>query len=346
LRRARRCAINSRMNDLIASPRLVLLTAASLCLLACPGPQTPDGGTDAGADVTLAAPTSGYQFAIPPFEVAKGTETQRCFFVEIPSDTEVYVNRFEIAQNTGSHHANVFRVKTIKGLSGMPGDSVLEGECWISSNWSDWPMITNSQTSTGEGYSNFEMPAGVAAKFAPHELIMIQTHYVNASTQVTPKRGKVLVNFHTVDKTAVTAELGTMFATNQSIKICPHETEKYFESKCGMSATDPVTIVGANSHFHSRGTYFSMAVVDATGDAGTPFYENRSWDDPKMAWNLNVPVPAGSAVKYHCEYSATTDACGNADAGCCFTFGGHVETQEHCNIFVYYYPKTRDVGCF
>ena len=74
--------------------------------------------------------------------------------------------------------------------------------------------------------------------------------------------------------------------------------------------------------------------------------ENRSWNDPKMAWDLNVPVPPGSAVKYHCEYSATTDDCGNADAGCCFTFGGHVETQEHCNIFVYYYPKERDVGCF
>jgi hypothetical protein len=89
-----------------------------------------------------------------------------------------------------------------------------------------------------------------------------------------------------------------------------------------------------------------MAVVDGAGDAGTPFYENRSWDDPKMAWNLNVPVPAGSAVQYRCEYSAPSDACGNPDAGCCYTFGGHVETQEHCNIFVYYYPKVRDVGCF
>ncbi len=300
----------------------------------------------------LGAPDAGFQFAIAPFEVPKGSETQRCFFLEIPSDAPVYVNRFEVAQNAGSHHANVFRVKTIKNLSGMPGDSVVEGECWISPNWSDWPMITNSQQSTGSGasgsagYSNFQMPAGVAARFEPHELIMIQTHYVNATSQKTPLRGKVLVNFHTVDAGAVTAELGTMFATNQSIKICPHDVDKFFESKCGMSATNPVTIIGANSHFHSRGTYFSMAVVDGTGDAGSPFYENRSWDDPKMDWSLKVPVPAGSAVQYRCEYSAPSDTCGNADAGCCYTFGGHVETQEHCNIFVYYYPKVRDVGCF
>jgi len=38
---------------------------------------------------------------------------------------------------------------------------------------------------------------------------------------------------------------------------------------------------------------------------------------------------------------------GSPDPGCpCFTFGGHVPDQEHCNIFVYYYPKTRDFGCF
>ena len=142
------------------------------------------------------------------------------------------------------------------------------------------------------------MPTGVAARFEPRELIMIQTHYVNATTQKTPLRGKVLVNFHTLDASKVTDELGTMFATNQGIKVCPREIDKFFESKCGVSATDPVTIIGANSHFHSRGTYFSMAVVDAAGDAGAPFYENRAWDDPKMAWDLAVPVPAGSAVKY------------------------------------------------
>jgi hypothetical protein len=322
--------------------RLSFLLLCSAALLGCPGPMTVDGGTE----VSLTAPDAGFQFEIPAFEVTKGTETQRCFFVEIPSDTPVYVNRFELAQNTGSHHANVFRVGTVKNLIGKAGESVLEGECWVSPNWSDWPMITNSQTSNGAGYSNFAMPAGVAARFEPRELIMIQTHYVNASTQKTPLRGKVLVNFHTVEQAQVTAELGTMFATNQSIKVCPHEVDKFFESKCGISATVPVTIIGANSHFHSRGTYFSMAVVNGTGTVDAPFYENRSWDEPKMAWDLAVPVPAGSAVQYHCEYSAPTDACGNADAGCCFTFGGKVETQEHCNIFVYYYPKARDVGCF
>jgi len=34
------------------------------------------------------------------------------------------------------------------------------------------------------------------------------------------------------------------------------------------------------------------------------------------------------------------------DPTCCATFGPHVETQEHCNAFVYYYPKLDDATCF
>ena len=31
---------------------------------------------------------------------------------------------------------------------------------------------------------------------------------------------------------------------------------------------------------------------------------------------------------------------------CCYTFGGNTSVGEHCNVFVYYYPKTlSDVFC-
>jgi len=31
---------------------------------------------------------------------------------------------------------------------------------------------------------------------------------------------------------------------------------------------------------------------------------------------------------------------------CCYTFGPIVEKNEHCNAFVYYYPKQDNVNCF
>src|SRR5258705_462449 len=101
LPRELRCAINPAMTS---SLRLLFMVALiSVGLLGCPGPKPPMPPEDGGTDVTLAAPDAGFQYAIAPFEVAKGTETQRCFFVEIPSDVPVFVNRFEVAQNGGTH---------------------------------------------------------------------------------------------------------------------------------------------------------------------------------------------------------------------------------------------------
>ena len=49
---------------------------------------------------------------------------------------------------------------------------------------------------------------------------MLQTHYVNATTQKTPGGGQVAVNLWTIPQSKVTAQLGTLFATDQNIRIC------------------------------------------------------------------------------------------------------------------------------
>ena len=147
-------------------------------------------------DVQLAPPKAGqgFQLKVDPYDVPKSTETQRCYFFEVNSDSPVFVHKFEVAQNPGTHHMNIFRVKTIKGLYGSPGDSVIDGECWKSANWSDWPLVVNSQESNQDkpnpdnpakqGYMSWTMPDGVAMRFEPHELIMLMSHYVNAMAQV------------------------------------------------------------------------------------------------------------------------------------------------------------------
>jgi hypothetical protein len=285
----------------------------------------------------------GFQLGTTPFDVPAGSEIQNCYFLEVPSDTDVWVNRIQIAQEPGSHHMNVFRVKTIVNLGGKPGDVVSNGECFRSSNWADWPLVINSQQSDTKDWA---MPDGVAEKFAAHELLMIQSHYVNATTQKTPGVGHTLINFYTTDASKVTAELGTVFATNQNIQVCPGQTDVKYTTQCRFAKT-PVTIVGANGHFHSRGRTFTMDPWDPVSGGGAQFYESDVWDDPPFPTNLNIAVPAQGGVQFSCSFSAPADSCGDPTKNCCFTFGGQVETNEHCNAFVYYYPKQdTDQNCF
>jgi Copper type II ascorbate-dependent monooxygenase, C-terminal domain len=319
-----------------------LLPTAALLLTGCPGP--------ASNDVHLDPPAKGFQLDTSTFDVPAGAETQRCFFFAVPGSgaDPVWVNRVVATQNTGSHHLNVFRVKTIKALDGAPGSSVVDGECFKSGNWADWPLVTNLQNSNpSDNLNDWTLPDGVAHKFLPGEKLMLQIHYVNATTQKTPDRGHGIVNFHQVDAATVTkGELGTVFATNQSIKVCPGDSNLPYETSCTFAKT-PVTIIGANGHFHSRGVKFEIMGYDkTTGMATAPFYTSTTWDDPPFAQNLNVQVAANGGIDWRCTYTMRSSDCGDPMNMCCATFGGHVETQEHCNAFIYYYPKIDNVSCF
>ena len=152
------------------------------------------------------------------------------------------------------------------------------------------------------------------------------------------------LNFYTTP-VAPPNELGTFFATNQNIRVCPGQSNRAFEARCTFR-NQGATIIAANGHFHSRGVDFTIAPVDATGSVGNIFYESTHWDDPPMARDLSVPIPPGGGIDWRCAFSAPSGSCGDPADSCCFTFGGKVESQEHCNAFVYYYPKSQDITCF
>jgi hypothetical protein len=316
-------------------------------------------GSNSGDPTMIPPPPAGqgFQLEVKPFDVGPGVDTQRCLFFSVPGDPtqEVWVNKYEIAQPVGSHHMNLFRVKTIKNLSGNPGDEVIDGECYNSSNWSDWPLVVNSQQPSN---TSWQLPDGVGAKFQGGELLMLQTHFVNATTQKTPGNAHVRVNFWTMTQPAAN-ELGTVFATNQNIEVCPGDVGRTFTKSCQFPGTNPIHVIAANGHFHSRGTLFQMFAEDPMGVEGAKFYESHVWDDPPMMRSGEgepdlATLDAGGRFEWKCTYDFPSDpnACGadkngNPTPTCCYEFGPRVDINEHCNAFVYYWPKTdTDVNCF
>lgn len=341
----------------VVSIALTLVAAGALGCDDAPSPEGAggSGGTTPPVDVTLEAPAAGegFQLQTETFPVAAGEEVQNCYFLRVPGEVggpSVFVNRIHMRQNPGTHHGNVFRVKSVVGLgteADVAAGKVENGECWKGPNWADWPVVINSQESSVGEDVDWTLPAGVAHRFEPGELLMVQSHYVNATTQASPGNGKLLINFHTQAEADVEHELGTLFTTNQNIRVCPGDSGVEFSQFCNFARGQAVHVVAANGHFHSRGTNFTISPYDSvTGEAGPQFYESTRWDDPPMSTDLDVTIPVDGGVSWTCTYAAPESACGNPDDSCCFGFGGKVETTEHCNIFVYYYPKIVDAGCF
>ena len=82
---------------------------------------------------------------------------------------------------------------------------------------------------------------------------------------------------------------------------------------------------------------------------------------------LAMPIGPGGGVWYTCAYdwqdpseaTSGVDTCATlnafdakkystpaAEQDCCYTFGPQVDVNEHCNAFIYYYPKQDNVNCF
>lgn len=126
------------------------------------------------------------------------------------------LHRVQVVQEPGSHHMNLFRVRTIVNLdpaNGLPQVGINGvGQCFVSSNWSDWPLIANTQI---DGNEDWTYPDGVANEIDPSETLMLQTHYVNASTQQSPNGvGQVGIDLYGMDASQVVYQMGTLFATD------------------------------------------------------------------------------------------------------------------------------------
>jgi hypothetical protein len=321
--------------------------------------------------------SQGFSLRIGPFDVPPGREVQNCYFVQVPdvnSGQPVWIDRVLIAMNVGSHHLNVFKVKTILGLDPAAGTptmlgkypaTVIEGSddyqhspCWNSANWADWPLVANSQDARADNpYTDWQLPQDVAIQLQPGQMLMVQSHYVNTGDQPTPTDAHVGLNFYK-HLAANPVELGTLFATQQQIRICRSSPTPQFAGVCHLPGA--VTITAANGHFHKRGKQFDMYVWDGVSTSQPPetahFYQSLMWNDPPMARGLDDAVSTGGGVYWNCAYQwappeyatcADVDAKDPQHAGdCCYTFGGNTDVGEHCNVFVYYYPRgTSDVFC-
>jgi hypothetical protein len=326
----------------------------------------------------------GVQLLTDLFAVPAGEELQVCYFFKVSDllrangmdpTQPLQLHRIQVVQKPGSHHMNLFRVRSIVNLDPANGSPQVGingvGQCFVSSNWADWPLVANSQQ---EGNQDWQYPDGVANEIDPSETLMLQTHYVNATTQGTPDgQGMVAINLFGMDPSQVQYPLGTVFATNQNIRICQKNPTPSFSASCQLQSPAPVTIVGANGHFHSRGKEFDMYAWDGTStttpDVSSRFYRSTTWSDPPMLHSpdLEQPVQSGGGVWYTCSYEwqdpsvltngvLTCDSLNAFDAkkygtppseqDCCYTFGPQVDLNEHCNAFIYYYPKQDNVNCF
>ena len=292
------------------------------------------GGGGTAVDMALTVTDAGVQtgvfsVGIGPIPVPAGQETTQCIVMRMPTTAPVDVVAIETTLAAGSHHLIVYRsTATQEALTPAPCSSfqgVEMGE----------PPIFIAESP----HSVLTMPTGVAYHFPAGQMVRIEAHYLNATTQDIMGMGTVLFtagasgNYQPAD-----------------IMMCGNVPSLYTPGVVPGASTLPpgfygggsdvdftkLKIFGVTSHEHQLGT--DVKIWKSTGktnpNTSTPLYDNPSWDNPPLLnfgdQNL-ISFGPGEGLEWQCSY--------NNPGTNTVQFGPSAQKNEMCFIWAYYFPS-------
>jgi hypothetical protein len=279
------------------------------------------GGTDDGGMVSLPPPLRGVQLSVTARPVPEGKEETLCHYLKMPSDVDFDVNRFQVAVTGGSHHIHLYR----------PFDSsysVPDGfeECNKAVDFNVWELVVAAQLRR----TDWELPAGVAYHFRAGEQLLVQTHFVNVGSLETRGEGHVLMNLQEAEPGTVRDYGGSLFGQDRDVFVAAHSNPTE-SADCVFQ--NPITLMAMTGHYHFRGRRFTSTVLDVDGNLGAEIYHHEGYDDPAFTTYSGPTAPQflpGEGFRWTCYWENPTDND--------YKFGPFTDTNEHCNVFAFYYP--------
>jgi len=297
-------------------------------------------------DIRLPVPERGEQIVIEPFRVPITTESGRNYYFKLKTTTSLWVDRIEILSPPGCDTVNIF-----SGDARPFEDGFFEDFFRVVS-FSNWTLRASSQG----GRLDWKLPPDVAIKFNAREQLLIQIHFANVGPQLSPVGGCAVINFHATDLPHNWKPLGSLFIQNRSLVVREQQTVS-LDTGISFDKFDynvPVTVAAVTGHFHWRGKSFEVRLWDglARKADGTPalgefdrmgpentIYRTEDWRDGLFkTFDAGREIPSGWGVVYRATYENTSFNL--------YCNGPRSETQEHSDMFLYFYPAPDPDGFF
>lgn len=265
-------------------------------------------------------PRPGQQIVVGPTTVQRGTELTECTYMKLPGKHDMAVNRVRIKVSGGSHHVHLYRPQD-------PTLDIPDGHetCNMALDFAKWQLILASQSVL----LDWKLPPGVAFHFSRGEQLAAQTHYVDTGLLSTPTgKGWALFNLYAIPKRKVKAYAGAFFGQDRDVSVPPGTATA--TTRCVFPK--PVKLLAITGHYHFRGKVFTVSTWDGSQpDAPVQLlYNNEGYVDPAFVRFTERNAPEVSGIQWTCGYENPGTAT--------YTFGPFTEENEHCNLFMFYYP--------
>lgn len=312
--------------------RAIRITAvfALVTLFGCSMEETVspvDGDVGAG----LAPPPEGQGFQLRMVsELESGTETERCMLFQVGPEGLAY-NRTQIEYTSGSHHVLLletsYKTMPTEDKHGVKLDPTKVHDCESGGpeRWDVTRVVAGSQNFDGDNALD-ELPEGVAIKIEPGTVLLMNTHYLNATSSALKTDARI--NFYTVPPESVKEEAGALFYYNPFIHIRAH-SENSARMSCPVAKD--IKLLNMQSHMHKRGVGYVANLTDEHGGLIQELYTNDQWEGvPIQRYGEGLEIKAGQSLDYRCDYKNPEDR---------DIVQGLTTADEMCMLIGVYYPR-------
>lgn len=314
------------------NPRLLVVVTAltSLVVGGCSAPPAMPPPANSGAN-DLVAPTAGkgVQYRMVT-QIPAGADVERCQFFVAPPEG-ITIGRELVKYVAGSHHVLLYTTdyKSVptKGRDGQAIDTSGVFDCLNGPN-ADWDLTgLVALAQSPDAPPIVDLPPGIAFSVAPGAVLLMNTHYVNASPKAVDT--DVRVNLYTVPRAEVKQEAGVLFFYNPFIRV-PASGEASARMSCPV--TRDITLLNLQSHMHRRAVNHVADLSDDKGQRIETLFQGKEWEGVKMAtFPGGKPLKAGTAIDYRCDYKNPEDR---------MVKQGAKSSDEMCMSIGLYYPKS------
>ena len=299
---------------------LIVLAACSASSSSAPSPTGPADSSDtpSASDVEISM-----ELTVKP-----GEELHQCQFVTIPSDTDINVVKISHEYTKGSHHFLVY----MTDLDSIPADMQGQADCVRG----DEPymlhtrgLLYGAQSPAG----SFPLPEGVGFQLKAHQVLMLQAHYINPSSQ--PIAAKVKARFGTAPADKIQQQAGFLLFYDPFIFVPPKGSAS---SGIRCPVPNDVNLIAGFTHYHQRGRQMQVWLDPGmSSQSAAPFFATRDWEHPED-FHGPMAIKAGSVVRIQCDFT-------NLDGVDVFQ-GPNAATSEMCVFAGLYYPRSPDPSAF
>lgn len=255
--------------------------------------------------------------------LAPGKEATKCVVQRLGNEADLWVSQIRTTLAKGSHHLVVYvsdeTQEQTTPFNCTPFVETLRGTTYPI-------MISQIREET------LKFPNGVAFKFAPHQMVRIETHYLNYYAD--PLTTSSVIAFDAIKKEDVAAEGNMLFYGNPDFLI-PKGGAPFSTPWRWLSVLPGTHVFAITGHTHQYGTNVEIAQSTSVDDPGMSLYppagEPYDWEEPPLTYfEPALGFDPDKGFRYRCTWENTSGA--DVDFG-------ESANAEMCFLWAYYYPS-------